>query len=59
MYGARAKTKQIKRQIIVKRVRRKTDTRMRGSWKIAYADFVTALMAFFLLMWLTVGRWEK
>ena len=23
-----------------------------GSWKIAYADFVTALMAFFLLMWL-------
>lgn len=53
MYGARPKAKQIKRQIIVKRVRRKTDTRMRGSWKIAYADFVTALMAFFLLMWLT------
>ncbi len=24
-----------------------------GSWKIAYADFVTAMMAFFLLMWLT------
>lgn len=23
-----------------------------GSWKVAYADFVTALMAFFLLMWL-------
>ena len=23
-----------------------------GAWKIAYADFVTALMAFFLLMWL-------
>ena len=23
-----------------------------GSWKIAYADFVTAMMAFFLLMWL-------
>src|SRR6202161_3352372 len=23
-----------------------------GAWKIAYADFVTAMMAFFLLMWL-------
>jgi len=23
-----------------------------GSWKVAYADFVTALMAFFLLLWL-------
>ena len=25
---------------------------MGGSWKVAYADFVTALMAFFLLMWI-------
>ncbi|MDR1124792.1 MAG: flagellar motor protein MotB [Deltaproteobacteria bacterium] len=25
---------------------------MSGSWKVAYADFVTAMMAFFLLMWL-------
>src|SRR4051794_3669979 len=24
-----------------------------GSWKVAYADFVTAMMAFFLCMWLT------
>jgi chemotaxis protein MotB len=24
-----------------------------GSWKVAYADFVTAMMAFFLLLWLT------
>ena len=23
-----------------------------GAWKIAYADFVTAMMAFFLVMWL-------
>ena len=23
-----------------------------GSWKVAYADFVTAMMAFFLVMWL-------
>lgn len=26
-----------------------------GSWKIAYADFVTAMMAFFLLMWLVIS----
>ena len=26
-----------------------------GSWKVAYADFVTALMAFFLLMWLVAA----
>ncbi len=23
-----------------------------GAWKVAYADFVTAMMAFFMLMWL-------
>ena len=23
-----------------------------GAWKVAYADFVTAMMAFFLVMWL-------
>ena len=23
-----------------------------GAWKVAYADFVTAMMAFFLLLWL-------
>ena len=23
-----------------------------GAWKVAYADFVTAMMAFFLMMWL-------
>jgi chemotaxis protein MotB len=31
-----------------------------GSWKVAYADFVTAMMAFFLLMWLlTMSSAEK
>ncbi|KAF1047621.1 flagellar motor protein MotB [Xylophilus sp.] len=38
--------------IIVKRVRRAQHTAHGGAWKIAYADFVTAMMAFFLLMWL-------
>jgi len=30
-----------------------------GSWKVAYADFVTAMMAFFLLMWLTAAMKPK
>jgi chemotaxis protein MotB len=38
--------------IIVKRVRKVTGGHHGGAWKIAYADFVTAMMAFFLLMWL-------
>lgn len=39
--------------IIVKRLKRITgEEESSGTWKIAYADFVTAMMAFFLLMWL-------
>ena len=38
--------------IIVKRIRRGGHAHHGGAWKIAYADFVTAMMAFFLLMWL-------
>jgi chemotaxis protein MotB len=39
--------------IIVKRVRKGGHPAHHGgAWKIAYADFVTAMMAFFLLMWL-------
>jgi chemotaxis protein MotB len=38
--------------IIVKKVRKGGHGHHGGAWKIAYADFVTAMMAFFLLMWL-------
>ncbi len=38
--------------IIIKRIRKFSHPGHSGSWKIAYADFVTAMMAFFLLMWL-------
>jgi len=38
--------------IIVKRIKRAAHGAHGGAWKIAYADFVTAMMAFFLLMWL-------
>ena len=40
------------RPIIVKRVKKHAGGHHGGAWKIAYADFVTAMMAFFLLMWL-------
>ena len=41
-----------KAPIIVKRIRKVAGGHHGGAWKIAYADFVTAMMAFFLLMWL-------
>lgn len=38
--------------IIIKRIKKMAGQHHGGTWKIAYADFVTAMMAFFLLMWL-------
>jgi chemotaxis protein MotB len=38
--------------IIVKKVKKGGHGHHGGAWKIAYADFLTAMMAFFLLMWL-------
>lgn len=39
-------------QIIIKRVKKVKGGGHGGSWKVAYADFMTAMMAFFLLLWL-------
>lgn len=41
-----------KKPIVIKRIRKVVGGHHGGAWKIAYADFVTAMMAFFLLMWL-------
>jgi chemotaxis protein MotB len=38
--------------IIIKRIKKISGGHHGGAWKVAYADFVTAMMAFFLLMWL-------
>jgi chemotaxis protein MotB len=39
--------------IIIKKIKKKGGHGHHGgAWKLAYADFVTAMMAFFLLMWL-------
>jgi chemotaxis protein MotB len=40
------------RPIVIKRIKKSGGAHHGGAWKIAYADFVTAMMAFFLLMWL-------
>src|SRR5437588_569181 len=41
------------RPIIIKKVKKAGGhAHHGGAWKVAYADFVTAMMAFFLLMWL-------
>lgn len=40
-------------KIIIKKVKKRgSEGSHGGSWKVAYADFVTAMMAFFLLLWL-------
>ncbi|HRJ12013.1 MAG TPA: flagellar motor protein MotB [Alphaproteobacteria bacterium] len=41
-----------KRPIVIKKVKKIVGGHHGGAWKVAYADFVTAMMAFFLLMWL-------
>jgi chemotaxis protein MotB len=46
------------RPIVVRRVKKVAGGHHGGAWKIAYADFVTAMMAFFLLMWL-IGSTTK
>ncbi|MBZ0105073.1 MAG: flagellar motor protein MotB [Sulfuricella denitrificans] len=40
------------RPIVIKKIKKGGHGHHGGAWKIAYADFVTAMMAFFLLMWL-------
>ena len=52
MAGAGAGGEKAKSTIVVKRIKKGGHGHHGGAWKIAYADFVTAMMAFFLLMWL-------
>ncbi len=41
-----------KAPIIIKKINKSAEGHHGGAWKVAYADFVTAMMAFFLLLWL-------
>src|SRR3954471_11997304 len=47
------------RPIYVKRVKKVAAGHHGGAWKVAYADFVTAMMAFFLVMWLGTAVSKK
>jgi chemotaxis protein MotB len=38
--------------IIIKKIKKGGHGHHGGAWKVAYADFVTAMMAFFLTMWI-------
>lgn len=38
--------------VIVKKIKKASHGHHGGSWKVAYADFVTAMMAFFMVMWI-------
>ncbi len=40
------------KSIIIKKIKKGHSAAHGGAWKVAYADFMTAMMAFFLLMWL-------
>src|ERR1700704_6993556 len=50
-----AAPQQNERPIIIKRFKRAEAAHHGGAWKVAYADFVTAMMAFFLVMWLVTA----
>lgn len=55
-----ANANQVVRPVIVKKVIAQAHAGHHGgAWKVAYADFVTAMMAFFLLMWLLGATTEK
>jgi chemotaxis protein MotB len=47
------------RPIIIKRIKKAAHAHHGGSWKVAFADFATAMMAFFLLMWLMEATTEE
>ncbi len=52
-------TDEAQRPIIIKRKVVKGGGHHGGAWKVAYADFVTAMMAFFLMMWLINATTEE
>lgn len=45
--------------IIIKKIKKGGGGHHGGAWKVAYADFVTAMMAFFLLLWLLSSTSEE
>ena len=46
------------RPIVIRKIKKVSGGHHGGAWKVAYADFVTAMMAFFMLLWL-IGNPDK
>ncbi|WP_156842468.1 flagellar motor protein MotB [Novosphingobium aquimarinum] len=59
MAAKRGKNEPPPRPIIVKKITVVEGGHHGGAWKVAYADFVTAMMAFFLMLWLLGATTEK
>lgn len=59
MASAARKPVEAPRPIIVKKITVVAGGHHGGAWKVAYADFVTAMMAFFLLLWILGATTEK
>ena len=57
--AAEVQPEQALRPIIVRKVVMQSAGHHGGAWKVAYADFVTAMMAFFLLLWLLGATTEE
>jgi len=47
--------KEVKTRVIIKKVKVRGGGHHGGAWKVAYADFVTAMMALFLVLWLVAS----
>ncbi len=45
--------------VFLKKIKKRQASHHGGMWKVAYADFVTAMMAFFLLLWLLNATSEE
>ncbi|HQJ09767.1 MAG TPA: flagellar motor protein MotB, partial [Deltaproteobacteria bacterium] len=43
---------QMEQSVVIKKYKKKGEEGHGGSWKVAYADFITSMMAVFLLLWL-------
>jgi chemotaxis protein MotB len=56
---AKAKDSEGAAPVIIKRIKKGGHAHHGGGWKVAFADFATAMMAFFLLLWLLGATDEK
>ena len=54
-WAARARSDKDRPRVVIKKVKDKHVAYYGGAWKVAYADFVTAMMALFIVLWITAS----